>query len=178
MKKLLFAVLLGASSTAFAYTEDQYAKDMADRYAKRDPAVVALYDRMDAIREARLAAANKVDSTSMATATNTGNNQTVVFSSPSDTTVRNVPSMSAPLLSSSGDTCMGSSSGSFSAPGIGVSIGSTWTDSNCKMLKNAREMWNMGLHKAAFAMLCKDLDNRDALEASGLKCPAVKEMQR
>lgn len=186
MKKVLLAlVLVSTSGIVLGYTDDQYAKDMAERYARRDPIVVAHYERMAAIREARLAAeaeslaaktATKADSTSNATASNAGNNQNVTFTSPADTTVRAAPSMATPALTSTGDTCMGSTSGGVSGLGFGISLGSTWTDSNCKLLKNAREMWNMGLHKAAFAMMCKDPDNRDALESSGLKCPMVKDM--
>lgn len=85
-------------------------------------------------------------------------------------TVRNVPSVSGGPLTTSNDTCMGSTSGSANGPGFGVSIGSTWTDSNCKMLKNSRELWNMGMKAASLALMCKDLDNREALELTGFTC--------
>jgi hypothetical protein len=39
------------------------------------------------------------------------------------------------------------------------------------MLKNAREMWNMGLHGAALARLCMDADNHEAMIMAGLRCP-------
>lgn len=85
--------------------------------------------------------------------------------------IYNTPSVSGPPLVSSNDTCMGSSSGSVNAPGIGVSIGTTWTDTNCKMLKNSRELWNMGMKAAAMALMCNDKDNREALELTGFECP-------
>lgn len=85
--------------------------------------------------------------------------------------IYNTPSVSGPPLTSSNDTCMGSSSGSVNAPGIGVSIGTTWTDNNCKMLKNSRELWNMGMKAAAMALMCNDKDNREALELTGFECP-------
>jgi hypothetical protein len=89
-------------------------------------------------------------------------------------TVKNVPSVSGPNLTSSNDTCMGSTSGSANGPGFGISVGSTWTDSNCKMLKNAREMWNMGMKAAALSLMCKDPDNKEALELTGYVCPTSK----
>jgi hypothetical protein len=90
-------------------------------------------------------------------------------------TVKNVPSVSGPPLVSSNDTCMGSSSGSVNAPGFGVSLGTTWTDNNCRMLKNSRELWNMGMKAAALALMCTDPMNREALELTGFKCPQSKD---
>lgn len=86
-------------------------------------------------------------------------------------TVKNTPSVSGPALTSSNDTCMGSSSGSVNAPGIGVSLGTTWVDENCKMLKNSRELWNMGMKAASLALMCNDAANREALEITGFECP-------
>ena len=83
------------------------------------------------------------------------------------------PSFAAPL-SSSNDTCMGSSSGGAAGPGFSFSVGSTWTDKNCVMLKNAREMWNMGLKDASFARLCMDENNREAIKLAGGTCPQDK----
>lgn len=78
----------------------------------------------------------------------------------------------APALSSSNDTCMGSTSLGGSSVGFSLSVGSTWTDDNCVMLKNAREIWNMGFKGAALARLCMDTLNKEALEATGIRCPA------
>jgi hypothetical protein len=78
----------------------------------------------------------------------------------------------APQLTSSNDTCMGSTSFGGSAVSFGFSVGSTWTDTNCLMLKNAREIWNMGFKGAALARLCMDDLNREALESTGINCPA------
>lgn len=79
-------------------------------------------------------------------------------------------SFAAPLTSGL-DTCMGSSSGGAAGPGFSLSVGFTWSDKNCLMLKNAREMWNMGLKDAAFARMCMDADNREAVRISGGTCP-------
>lgn len=86
-------------------------------------------------------------------------------------TIKNVPSVSGPALTTSNDTCMGSSTGSVNGPGFGLSIGGTWLDTNCKLLKNSRELWNMGMKAAAMALMCTDAANREALEITGYECP-------
>ena len=90
-------------------------------------------------------------------------------------TIRNVPSVNAAPLTSSNDTCMGSTSGSVNVAGFGAGLGTTWTDQNCKMLKNSRELWNMGMKAAALALMCTDPMNREALELTGFKCPQSKQ---
>ena len=87
-------------------------------------------------------------------------------------TVKNAPSMGAPNITSSNDTCMGSASGAVSGPGFGVAVGSTFTDENCIMLKNSRELWNMGMRAAALAHMCSDPKVAKSLEVTGYKCPA------
>jgi hypothetical protein len=73
---------------------------------------------------------------------------------------------------------MGSTAVGASAVSFGVSFGSTWTDSNCLMLKNSREMWNMGFKGAALARLCMDDLNRESLEATGINCPSGRRTTR
>ncbi|MPY72704.1 MAG: hypothetical protein GEU87_00445 [Alphaproteobacteria bacterium] len=80
-------------------------------------------------------------------------------------------SAAAVYVTTSDDTCMGSSSGGGQAESFGFSVGSTWTDSNCIMLKNARELKAQGHHKAAKARLCMDEDNAMAFELAGEPCP-------
>jgi hypothetical protein len=118
-------------------------------------------------------------STSTSDATNQGNSQSVTFTSPGESTthvytgtqtIKNTPSVNGPPLVSSNDTCMGSFSGSGNVPGFGISVGKTYTDTNCVRLKNSRELWNMGMHEAALALQCKDAETRDALEATGFPC--------
>lgn len=118
------------------------------------------------------------DSTS--DASNAGNNQAITIEAatvPTETKVevKNVPSVGAPALTSSNDTCMGSTSVGAAGVGFGITIGSTWTDNNCTMLKNSREMWNMGMKAASLARMCMDDKNREALEVTGFECPAKKE---
>lgn len=130
-------------------------------------------------------------SASDASATNNGNTQSIIFSSPAEsrstvryeggtrqevvtsgtTRLKNVPSVSGPPLVSSNDTCMGSVSGAVNGPGFGVGVGKTYTDANCVRLKNARELWNTGMRGAALALMCMDDDNYKALTATGFECP-------
>lgn len=92
--------------------------------------------------------------------------------------IKNTPSVSGPPLTTSNDTCMGSTSGSLNIAGIGVGGGSTWTDTNCKMLKNSREMWNMGMKAASLALMCNDELNREALELTGYTCPQTERARK
>lgn len=83
----------------------------------------------------------------------------------------------APTVISSNDTCMGSISGGVSTVPVGISLGATWRDENCVMLKNSRELWNMGMRQAALARMCMDTENAKALEASGVECPNFEEIR-
>ena len=157
MKKILLAMTLLASVSAFAATtagQQQQAQQQA--------------------------------STSVSDATNAGNTQAITIQAanvPGETTsnvnysgtqtVRNVPSVNGPPLTTSNDTCMGSTSGSVNIAGFGIGGGTTWTDDNCKMLKNSRELWNMGMKAAALALMCNDDLNSDALNMTGYKCPQL-----
>lgn len=138
--------------------------------------VVGLLCAVSAFADTTTTTPSTSTSTSEASAANQGNSQTITFTSPTEstTTVKNVPSIGAPALAGSNDTCMGSTSIGAAGVGIGITIGSTWTDNNCKMLKNAREMWNMGMKAAALARLCMDDDNREAMEQTGFTCPERK----
>ena len=109
--------------------------------------------------------------------TTQGNTQSTTYTSPGSITIRNVPSVDGPDLTSSNDTCMGSTSGSVNIAGLGIGGGSTWVDTNCRRLKNARELWNMGMKGAAMAVMCLDPDNKAALEATGYKCPELQKKE-
>lgn len=92
--------------------------------------------------------------------------------------IENTPSVSGPSLTTSNDTCMGSTSGSINIAGLGIGGGTSWTDKNCVMLKNARELWNMGMKSAAMARMCHDDLNREALELTGFVCAQTARDQR
>lgn len=112
---------------------------------------------------------------------NQGVTQAIIFDSPGvatsninysgSQTIKNVPSVNGPNLTTSNDTCMGSSSAGANGPGIGLSFGTTWTDEQCKRLKMSRELWNKGMKAASLAMDCMDPAARAALEMTGTRCP-------
>jgi hypothetical protein len=113
---------------------------------------------------------------STSTSNNTNNNitsgtSTNIVEYQGTYTLKNVPSVSGPPLTTSNDTCMGSTSASANGAGFGVSFGSTWTDEQCKRLKMSRELWNKGMKAASLAIDCMDPGARSALEMTGTKCP-------
>jgi len=78
----------------------------------------------------------------------------------------------APLAAGE-DTCMGSSSIGGQGVGFGLSIGTTWTDDNCRHLKNSRQLVALGFHRAATALMCVDEDVKNAMAAAGTPCPGT-----
>lgn len=93
-------------------------------------------------------------------------------------TIKNTPSIGMASLTSSNDTCMGSVSAGGSGPGFSIGLGSTYKDDNCVMLKNSRELWNMGMKGAAMALMCNDKNNAEALELTGYLCPQKKAAEK
>jgi hypothetical protein len=75
-------------------------------------------------------------------------------------------------LTSSPETCMGSSSGGVQGASFGVSIASTWESVKCDRRMFARALDGMGKRNAAIALLCLDADVKKAMEAAGTPCPS------
>ena len=109
------------------------------------------------------------------TNTNTGTSTNSIDSHNVSTPQKRDPvnSATAPALTSSNDTCMGSTSAGGQAIGFGFSVGSTWTDDHCRTLKSSRLLFNMGLQDAAIARLCLDPDMATALNQSKTPCPGI-----
>jgi hypothetical protein len=68
---------------------------------------------------------------------------------------------------------MGSSSVGGQGFAFGLSIGTTWTDSNCQRLKNSRQLASLGYQRAAVALVCIDDSVREAMTAAGTPCPSA-----
>ena len=145
--------------------------------------IIAVLLFMPCLAMAQTAANSGSTASSRSNSTNAGNAQNITFTNPADstttiqgsTTIRNVPAMGTTLLTTSNDTCMGSTSGSVVVAGFGIGGGSTYVDTDCRRIKNARELWNMGMKSASLALMCNDPDNRIALEVTGFDCPPVKQ---
>lgn len=78
--------------------------------------------------------------------------------------------IAAPLAASNG-TCMGSTSAGAQGVTIGLSVGTTWTDSSCDARYDAQALSSLGQPVAALARLCQKAEIAAAVEASGQKCP-------
>jgi hypothetical protein len=75
-------------------------------------------------------------------------------------TVRNVPTVFAPGLSSAGlETCLGSASAGVGWIGMGLSGASTYEDKGCARRLDARTWWSFGFKAAAIARMCSGVDN-------------------
>jgi hypothetical protein len=75
----------------------------------------------------------------------------------------------APLVSSNG-TCMGSSSAGGQGAALGLSFGTTWTDTNCDIRYDAEALRAAGMVDAARARLCQKAEIKDAMAAAGTPC--------
>jgi hypothetical protein len=106
-------------------------------------------------------------------ATNQGNAQNLTVTNVSPDSVRTVPTVYAPALTTTlTETCMGSTTAGGSWLGGGISLGTTWEDKSCKRRLNARELaQTLGDREAARAVLCGDPDIADAYERLGRPCP-------
>jgi len=76
----------------------------------------------------------------------------------------------APLTATNG-TCMGSSSAGAQGAALGVSFGTTWTDTSCDIRYDAEALRAAGLPIAARARLCQKAEIAKAMEAAGTPCP-------
>ena len=71
------------------------------------------------------------------------------------TRIKNTPDVGAPPLTTSNGTCMGSTSVGGSGPGIGLSVGTTWTDDGCARRYDAEIMNNLGYTSVAINIMCQ-----------------------
>ena len=105
------------------------------------------------------------------TATNDGNNTNVDASDHSTTTYKAadipVATAYAPALTSSNDTCMGSTSIGGQGVLFGLSFGTTWTDNDCITRKDARFIHNAGHRTVALSLMCGKESVRAAVARAG-----------
>ena len=166
MKKLIFLALLGVSAGAWAQTTaggaNNQSSSSATTSAQGNSQAVNFSSPADVTTRSSLQSNQNINNTGATT-------NTVDYRG--SYTVKNVPSVNGPNLTTSNDTCMGSTSASANGPGVGISFGTTWTDEHCKRLKMSRELWNKGMKAASLAMDCMDSAALAALEMTGTKCP-------
>ncbi|KQW57334.1 hypothetical protein [Variovorax sp. Root411] len=164
MKRLLFLALMtmSAAATAQQTNSNSGASSTATTSAQGNSQSVTFSSPASVNTQSTLTSNQNVNNTGATT-------NTVDYRG--SYTIKNVPSVNGPNLTTSNDTCMGSSSASANGPGVGLSFGTTWTDEHCKRLKMSRELWNKGMKAASLAMDCMDPAAMAALEMTGTKCP-------
>jgi hypothetical protein len=98
-----------------------------------------------------------------------------VTSSGSMTTTINQPPPSAIAPQFNGgnnnDLCTIGASASVQTQILGISAGGTFTEDNCKRLKNAKVRYDMGMTVAAVSVMCQDPKIFDAMMNAGTPCP-------
>ncbi|MET3496647.1 hypothetical protein [Variovorax boronicumulans] len=168
MKKLIVLTLMGLSAGAFAQTTaggaNNQSQSSATTSAQGNSQAVNFNSTTPSDVTTRSTLNSNQNINNTGATTNTVDYQ-------GSYTVKNVPSVNGPNLTTSNDTCMGSSSASANGAGVGISFGTTWTDEHCKRLKMSRELWNKGMKAASLAMDCMDAAAMAAMEMTGTKCP-------
>ncbi len=83
------------------------------------------------------------------------------------------PSAIAPQFSagSNSDLCTIGASASVQTQILGISAGGTYTEENCKRLKNAKVLYDMGMKVAAVSTMCQDDNVFKAMMNAGTPCP-------
>jgi len=83
------------------------------------------------------------------------------------------PSAIAPQFSAgnNSDLCTIGASASVQTQILGISAGGTYTEENCKRLKNAKVLYDMGMKVAAVSTMCQDENVFDAMMMAGTPCP-------
>ncbi|MBB4221701.1 hypothetical protein [Variovorax guangxiensis] len=170
MKKLLFLSLLTFSAVAIAQQTNTNTNTGANNGSSSSATTSAQGNSQSVTFSSPASVTTQSTMTSNQNVNNTGATTNTVDYRGSYT-IKNVPSVNGPNLTTSNDTCMGSSSASANGPGVGLSFGTTWTDEHCKRLKMSRELWNKGMKAASLAMDCMDPAAMAALEMTGTKCP-------
>lgn len=84
----------------------------------------------------------------------------------------------APALTSGPQTCMGSTSIGGQGMSFGVSIGTTWRDSDCVRRLNANALVQLGHKDAALALLAQNDDVADALKAAGVSFATLEKLEK
>lgn len=91
--------------------------------------------------------------------TQSGTDSNVTTNGQMTTTIKQPPpSAISPQFSSgnNNDLCTIGASASVQTQILGISAGGTYTEENCKRLKNAKVLYDMGMKVAAVSTMCQD----------------------
>jgi len=115
------------------------------------------------------AADTTIDTTTNSTSTNTTTSTTNSTVSYKDQPVQRA---NAPAISiNNNDVCVSAISGGVQGTVIGVSMGTTVTDTNCERIKLSRELRAGGMKVASIAIMCQDPRVFQAMIDSNTPCP-------
>lgn len=105
------------------------------------------------------------ESTTRSTVVTEGNMTTTVKSPP--------PSAISPQISagSNSDLCTVGVAGAVQTQILGISMGTTYTESQCVLLKQAKTLYDMGMKVAAVSRMCQDPMVFQAMIDAGTPCP-------
>ncbi len=111
-----------------------------------------------------MAEESTINQNTTSTVTSNGVNETTVKSAP--------PSAISPNVGgSNSDLCTISSSGALGTQILSLSLGATYTEANCLLLKKARMLYSAGMKVASVALLCQDPAIFRAMANAGTYCP-------
>ena len=100
---------------------------------------------------------------------------TVTTNGTNTTTVKPPPpsAISPNVGGNNSDLCTISSSGAMGTQIFSLSLGATYTESNCLRLKNAKTLYDFGMKVAAVSLLCADPSGEihRAMAMAGTPCP-------
>lgn len=106
--------------------------------------------------------------------TRSDTDSTVTTNGSMETTIKQPPpSAIAPQFSggNNNDLCTIGVAGAVQTQILGISAGGTFTEENCKRLKNAKTLYDMGMKVAAVSTMCQDPNVFDAMMHAGTPCP-------
>lgn len=100
-----------------------------------------------------------------------GNQQNITFEGSNiPDHVRTVPDVIAPGLVASFTECFGSASAGVAAMGFGISLGKTYTDSDCQRRKDANQAVALGEVAVGYQVMCASVNFFKADQASKKAC--------
>lgn len=82
-----------------------------------------------------------------------------------------VATATAPAMTASTGTCMGSSSAGAQGAALGLSFGTTWTDEECDRRYDSIRLQQLGMTEAAMLLMCNKASVREAMKLAGTPCP-------
>ena len=111
-----------------------------------------------------MAEESTINQNTTSTVTSNGVNETTVKSAP--------PSAISPNVGgTNSDLCTISSSGALGTQILSLSLGATYTEANCLLLKKARMLYSAGMKVASVSLLCQDEAIFQAMRMAGTSCP-------